>query len=493
MDGNQSCRTASRSWRAQKVPGLRAGRRSLVALAASAGLASNAIAGPLPLSDCTLPGLAAPARCGELVVPENPKRPDGRRLRIAVAVVPATGGKALPDPIVPLMGGPGEDAISAGGDFAERLGSLGKDRDLLLVDQRGTGKSNILRCDLHDPEAPAPNLRDFLPPAAVQACASELSQRADLTQYTYLHFARDLEQVRQALGYEKLNLFAGSYGTRAAQVYLRAYPESVRTVYLGSVVPIDEVTPLTMAKASQAVFESTFDACAADAACRTAFPNLRAEFDEVLERLDSGTVRVPVAGSVAGATLGRGRVVEWLRAQLYRPRSAAALPWLIHKAHAGDWSPIVEGILEQAGSLDDYGLGLFFSITCAEDMAFLSADEIPAASSNTFLQDYRVRQQQAACQHWPKAPLPVGYRDPVRSPVPAMFVSGDSDAAAPLEFTEHAARGFPNRLEIVARGQGHTEWSDCIGKSYQQFVESGSARHIDSSCKPVPRPPFRTR
>ena len=295
MDGNQSCRTASRSRRAQKVPGLTAGRRSLVALAGRP--ASRRMRSPrrshCPIAHCR--ALRA-GRCGELVVPENPKRPVGRRLRIAVAVVPATGGKALPDPIVPLMGGPGEDAISAGGDFVERLGSLGKDRDLLLVDQRGTGKSDILRCDLHDPEAPAPNRRDFLPPAAVQACASELSQRADLTQYTYLHFARDLEQVRQALGYEKLNLFAGSYGTRAAQVYLRAYPESVRTVYLGSVVPIDEVTPVTMATASQAVFESTFDACAADVACRTAFPNLRAEFDEVLERLDSGNVRVPVAG-----------------------------------------------------------------------------------------------------------------------------------------------------------------------------------------------------
>lgn len=472
--------------------------RAVLGLAAILAGAAAGGASPAPrveLAPCRLPELDTPARCGELRVPENPGLPQGRQLRIAFAVVPASGTRALPDPIVPLMGGPGEDTLSAAGVMAERFRGLRRERDLLLVDQRGTGQSAALRCRLHDPGNAAQNLRDLVPPAAAAACARELAANADLTQYTYLHFARDLEAVRTALGYGPLNLSAGSYGTRAAQVYLRAYPGSVRTAYLGSVIPIDVVTPLTMAKASQAMFESTLDACAADAGCRAAFPRLREQFIETLERLDAGSVQVAVPGSSAVAPLGRGRYVEWLRSRLYRPGTAAQVPWLIHQAHAGNWPPVVDGILAQAREIDSaYGFGLFFSITCAEDIAFLREGDVEASSGGTFLGDYRVRQQQAACEHWPRASLPAGYRDPIRSPVPAMFVSGDKDAASPLWFTARVAPGFVNRVEVVARGQGHTEWSDCIGALYEEFIRSGAADGIDpSACPAVPRPPFRTQ
>jgi pimeloyl-ACP methyl ester carboxylesterase len=465
----------------------------LPALLLAASAAAAAPAGSLKLSECTLPDFPEPARCGTLSVPENPHRPDGRRFAIAVAVIPAKGD-ALPDPVVPLGGGPGEDTISEAVYWDQRLAALRERRDILLMDQRGTGSSQRLSCDLHDPSAPAKNLADFFPPAGVRACAAELGRRTDLTQYTYLHFSRDLEAVRRALGYGPLNLFGGSYGTRAAMVFVRAYPGSVRTNFLGSVVPIDEITPLTMARASQEMFEKTFDACAADVACQRAFPNLRREFGEVLKRLESGEIRVPVAGAPDGAPLSRGRVVEWMRARLYRPGTAAELPWLIHQAHSGNWTPIVEGILSQAAGFDTvYGAGLFFSITCAEDLAFLREEDVAAASEGTYLGDYRLRQQQAACESWPKAELPAGYRETIRSPVPTMFVSGDLDAAGPLWLTEQAAKGFSNRVELVSRGQGHTEWNDCLGRQYAQFVESGKTRAIDpDACPAIPRPPFKT-
>lgn len=447
------------------------------------------------LSPCNVPGVAQPARCGVLDVPENPDRSGGRRLPISVVVIPATVGPALPDPIVVLMGGPGEDAISAAALFADQFAPLRHDHDLLLVDQRGTGRSGALRCDLYSPEEPGASLRDFFPLAAVKRCERRLRTRADLTQYTYAHFANDLEHVRRALGYGPLNLFAGSYGTRAAQVYLRAYPQSVRTVYLGSVVPIDVATPLTMAKEAQIALENTFSACAADSACHTAFPNLRDEFRQVLARLDSGDVRVSVPGRTGTVPLHRGRVIEWFRAKLYRPESAAILPWLIHQAYVGDWSPIVEGMLSNARGIDSaLSLGLFFSITCTEDVAFLREEDIVRETQGTFLGDYRVRQQQAACKHWPKASLPTDYRMPVRSAVPTMFVSGDTDGGSPLWFTEHVAQGFSDRVEVVLRGRGHTEWSDCVGQLYERLVRSGAVRGLDaSSCEPVPRPPFKTR
>lgn len=469
---------------------MRAGFLAALLLAASTPATPG---GRLELAPCTLPEFDGAARCGTLAVPEDPQHPDGRRLSIAFAVLPATGGAALPDPIVPLLGGPGEDALSAAGVMAERIGRLRRDRDVLLVDQRGTGRSGVLRCRLYDPAEPAASLANLLPPEAVARCERELSSRADLRQYGYLRFADDLEAVRTAFGYGKLNLSAGSYGTRAAQVFLRAYPDSTRTVFFGSAVPLDVVTPLTMAKASQAMFDVTFDACDADAACRAAYPQLRAEFDAVLARLDAGTVRVEVPGAAGTAVLARGRVVEWLRSRLYRPSGAATLPWLIHRAHGGDWSPVVDGILSQARELDAaYGGGLFLSITCSEDLAFLAEADVGPASAGTFLRDYRLRQQQAACSGWPVATLPPGYRTPVHSSVPALFVSGDRDAAAPPSFTARVAPGFPNRLEVVARGQGHTEWSGCVGEIYARFVETGSASGIEpSTCAPVPQPPFK--
>ena len=447
----------------------------------------------IELSSCTLPGVAQVARCGVFHVPENPHRPNGRQLPIHVAVIPAMDGAALSDPIVPIMGGPGEDAIGAAAIFAGQFAELRTNRDLLLVDQRGTRHSAALHCDLYSSKHVGAALRDLFPRAAVNRCERQLRRRADLTQYGYLRFASDLEQVRRALGYGSLNLSAGSYGTRAAVVYLRAYPKSVRTAYLGSVVPIDVAQPLPMAKTAQAALESILNACAADSACHDAFPNLSTEFDQVVARLTSG-VQVSVPGSTGIAPLERGRVAEWFRSLLYRPKSAAPLPWLIHQAYLNNWNPIVEGILSQARNVDsNLSLGLLFAITCNEDVPFLDEKEVVRQTRGTFLGDYRVRQQQTACKPWPKSVLPTKYRSPVHSSVPTMFVSGDADGGTPLWFMQHAATGFTERVAIVASGQGHTEWSDCIARLYRRFVSDGSTRELmGATCESVPRPPFKT-
>ena len=444
---------------------------------------TSVAAAEVPLQACELPGVKRPAQCGTIDVPENPDKPGGRRLQLAVAIIPAEARRAHDDPVVPLMGGPGEDAISGAAYFVSQFGPLLRDRDLLLLDQRGTGKSNALRCTLYDPKNPAGSLRNLFPIEAVNRCAKALSARADLTQYTFRHFARDLEYVRRALGYGPLNLSAGSYGTRAAQVYLREYPQSVRTVYLGSVVPLDVATPLTMAKSAEAARNQTFDACTADAACRAAFPNLRTEFADIIQQLDSGTT-----------PLERGRVVEWFRSLTYRPYSATELPWMIHRAHAGDWSPIEQGIQSSAAGIDaGLSFGLFFSITCNDDVAFIREEDIARETQGTVLRDYRVRQQQAACRQWPRVRTATD-RTPVKSSVPAMFVSGDSDAASPPWFVQRVAPGFSQRAEIVVGGQGHTEWSDCVARLYERFVRDGSVRDVrGATCDAVPRPPFKTQ
>lgn len=442
---------------------------------------------------CKLPDLDRPARCGVVSVPEDPNRPHGRQLAIHYAVVPASSGSPQPDPIAVLMGGPGEDAISAAAFYANEFQPLLNDRDLLLVDSRLTGQSAPAHCHLYSPETAADNLRDFFPPAAVERCARLLAKSADLTRYIFPYLSNDLERVRVELGYAQLDLFAGSYGTRAAQEFIRRYPSSVRTVYLGSPVPIDSGGPEDFARTEQDALDKTFSRCESDPDCNRAFPNVRKEFAEVLARLDSGEVHVQAPGTTQTVRLTRGRFAEWVRSRLYRPKEAVALPWTIHRAYEGDWAPTVKGILDSVRGADEsISWGLFFAITCTEDLPFLSESDIAASSKDTALGDYRIRQQQAACRKWPRATLPAGYRNPVHSDIPTLIVTGDQDGGSPLWFTDRVAPGFTNHVTIVVHGQGHTEWNECVAGSFEKLVRSGTVKGLDAStCPPVKMPPFK--
>jgi pimeloyl-ACP methyl ester carboxylesterase len=409
-------------------------------------------------------------------------------------VIPAANGHARPDPIVPLLGGPGESAIDSAEWSVHRLEPMLNDQDLLLVDQRGTGHSGALRCHFFSPDDPAESLQNLFPTARVESCAKDLAKHADLMQYSYQRFADDLEKVRRTLSYGQLDLFAGSYGTRAAQVFVRAYPSSVRTIYLGSVVPIDIAIPLPDAIAAQSTMERTFADCESDVACRSAFPHLRDEFSLIVERLAAGRVFVQVPGHAGRVALNQGRVAEWFRSLLYRPSSAARLPWLIDEANKGDWGPIVNGILEDARDADnDLSLGLLLSITCRDDVPFVREQEVGAATRNTFLGEWRLRQQQAACKVWPHSVAPASDRRPIHTQIPTMFVSGDSDGGTPLWFTEHSAPGFQNRIEVTMKNRGHTEWAPCIETLYARFLNQASVQASDASaCSHLSRPPFKT-
>jgi len=188
--------------------------------------------------------------------------------------------------------------------------------------------------------------------------------------------------------------------------------------------------------------------------------------------------------------LSRGRVVERLRSISYRRDGSGTVPWIVHQAHAGNWQPLVDSLMSDVGARafdSDFSFGFFFNNTCNEDIPFMDEREL-ARSRNTFLGDYRVRQQRAACALWPKVTLPPGYRSPVRSAVPAFFVSGDYDPGSPLWTTDHAAKGFTNRYQFVMRGYGHTEWNDCVGRLYERFVTSGSVAGLDKIACGAPLP-----
>jgi pimeloyl-ACP methyl ester carboxylesterase len=465
---------------------------AVLAPALAAAVASAAPAQPAPLAPCTIPGFSRPARCGMMEVPEDARHPRGRRLGLYVVVVPAADARAAqPDPIFFLSGGPGQAATDSVADIDGSLSIYNRERDLVFIDQRGTGRSAALKCVLLSPEHPEANLKDVYPPAAVERCVNDLRGRVDVSQFSFRHFSDDLEAVRKALGYGRVNLYGLSYGTRAAQHYMRAYPRSVRTAYLGSIVPIDIAAPLPFSRAAQAVLDRMFEACAAEPACAQAYPDLKQQFATVMARLDAG-VEVKVPGRDITAPLSRGRVAEYLRYLLYSTDSTAEVPRLIHRAYRGDWTPLVEGVFEQAGNFDkNFSSGLFLTLTCNEDVAFLKEEDIAPETRDTFLGDYRVRNQQAACAQWPKYPLAPRHRAALRSAVPTLIVSGDLDPATPVAFATHAAPGFSRRAEIILHGQGHSGWSDCADRAYQELIRSGSVKKVATECPLTPRPPFK--
>lgn len=454
--------------------------------------AAAATATSASLTDCKVERIDRVLRCGTLDVPEDRAHPERRHLQLRIVVLPAREKPSQPDPIVVFGGGPGEAATASIADSVEEFPELSHHRDVLFLDQRGTGGSNALNCGLYEPADPGAVLRELFPVASLTACATKLAEKADLTRYSYLDFADDLEAVRRALGYGPLNLFAISYGTRAAQVYARRYPRSVRTMYMGSIVPIDIATPAPFARAVQEVIDKTLNDCSADTACQRAYPSIRDEFKRDLAALDAGEARIELPGG-ATTVMPRGRFVELLRSMLYKPEGAAAVPWIIHEAALGHWSAIGENVIERSKAIgDDMSFGLFFSITCNEDVAFLDEKRIRETSHDTYLGDFRVRRQQAICAHWPRYPLPAGYRNPIRTAIPTLIVSGDLDPATPLSFTEHTVPGFTHRHEIVLHGQGHAGWSECVKRVYTKLVESGRADDLGETCgEPLPRPAFK--
>ena len=256
----------------------------------------------ITLTDCVLssPGVdtQVDAKCGSLAVSEDPSNPQSRQIMLNVAVVPAIKRSPEPDPLVVLAGGPGQSAIEVFPAINSTLFRIHEKRDILLVDQRGTGESNPLRC--LDPEEDE-TLEDEQAIAQLRDCPKKLE--ADLRFYTTDIAMQDLDRVRSALGYESINLYGVSYGTRAALTYLKMYPEHVRSVILDAVVDPAFVLYRDAARDGQAALELFFARCEADEACKSTFPSLKSQYESELQNLQAAPAEVTISHPVNGQPL----------------------------------------------------------------------------------------------------------------------------------------------------------------------------------------------
>jgi pimeloyl-ACP methyl ester carboxylesterase len=447
-------------------------------------------AGKLELSPCKVQGLPDGARCGTYEVFENRAARSGRKIPLRVVVLPANAPQRQPDAIAFFAGGPGQSAVGSGTWIAQVLREQGpQTRDVLLVDLRGTGESAPLDCpELTGTQNVQGFLDNFLSIEGVRSCHERLRKTRDLTQYTTEIAVDDVDEVRAALGYDKLNLVGGSYGTRTALVYMRRHPSRVRTAVLSGLVPNDDRSPLLFARSVQNALDGLIAECEGDAACRAAYPKLREEVAAILERTGKEPARAELTDAETGKTfelrLGRNGVAQTLRYMLYDTSTAAQLPLYVHLAAQGDFRPLA-GIARDWGSggLAD---GFFLAITCSEDVAFIRESEIPAAVAGTFLGDFRIRRQQAACKAWTSAKLGPEFLAPTVSDVPTLLVSGERDPVTPASDGEKVLRHLRRGVHVVipdgAHGNGGMKGRDCEGEMMARLIETGSTERLDTSC-----------
>jgi pimeloyl-ACP methyl ester carboxylesterase len=463
---------------------------SLVACAAPTASPTPAPSNPgLALADCHLSaeGLEArlAAECGVLAVPENPADPAGRQIDLRVAVLRARGRNPAPDPLFFLTGGPGQAATESYLQLDRAFFEINRQRDVVLVDQRGTGQSNPLDCPQPDDPLAVDTLEEVA--AAAGECAANLD--ADLRFYTTAVAMDDLDQVRAALGYQQINLYGVSYGTRAALAYLRQYPARVRTVILDGVVPPEEALGLDVARDAQRALDLIFDRCAAEPHCATAFPNLRADFAALAARLDAAPVPVTVADPLTGQPISFDYTYDsfagTVRLLSYAPETVALLPLLIHTAQArDDLSLLAAQSLLVGGQLaESLSQGMGHSVLCSEDARLIDPAQAERLNAGTYLRNAQTDQLLAACRAWPRGELPPGFHDPVTAAVPVLLLSGEADPVTPPENGEQVAAALPNSLHLVAPGQGHNViLRGCLPRLAAEFVESASVAALDPAC-----------
>ncbi|MBZ5538223.1 MAG: alpha/beta hydrolase [Acidobacteriia bacterium] len=441
--------------------------------------------GSISLEPCHTTDGNTEGLCGKYEVYENRRSPGGRKIALNIMVLPALSDKPAGDPWFALAGGPGQSAVEAF-PLAGFTTKVRQQRDVVLVDQRGTGASNPLPCELRDPKDAQEVIGEAISVEKVRACRTELEKKADLTQYTTSIAAEDLDDVRQAMGYDKINLFGGSYGTRAALVYLRRHGDHVRTLTLEGVAPPQYRIPLAFSRTTQNSIDQLIGRCGADVACHKDFPDLQKEFQALVNQLEKSPAHFEVnnpAGGTQAVTLSRGMFIAALRPLLYIPELVSEFPYIIHRANQGDWSIYSAGVLAVRNAIDkQVDRGMSLSVICAEDIPGLTKETIRRETTGTYLGDFQVRLYQKACSEWVHGDIPRDFYAPIRSAVPALLISGALDPATPPEASAQAAHDLSNSRVVIVKDGTHGTGSPCIDTLISQFVAQGSAAGLDASC-----------
>jgi len=471
-------------------------RRSLRWATCLIGLALCVAAGGVELKACRLKGVTHEALCASVQRPLDPAQPAGVKIDVHFAVLPALAHNKLPDPVFFFAGGPGQSAIELAGPVAAQMGRLNNRRDLVFVDQRGTGRSAPLRCQ-SDGQALRP-LAEQLDPqlqmAQLASCRESLMRlpHGDLRRYTTPIAMADADAVRDALGAPTINLVGASYGTRAALDYMRQFPRAVRRVVLDGVAPADMVLPASSSADNQAVLDALFDWCAADADCNARHPRLRALWQGVLDALPRQVQMAnPLTGQLEPVLLTRDEVLGMVRSPLYVPALAAALPAAIADAARGRFEAMAGLASALSGPSARLYTGMHFSVVCSEDVPRMAnvADTVGEQVGRAFARTY-----EQACASWPRAEVDPAFYTTAVAPAATWVLSGAADPATPPRHGERITRALGAKARhTVVPNAGHGVMAlPCVRDAVLRFIEApddDAALKVDASCTAaLPRP-----
>ncbi len=441
----------------------------------------------LVLEECRIsggpgfPGIKA--RCGTLERHEDPSDPNSPLLRLRVALVAALTLEPAPDPFVPIAGGPGQSTIEFYSLLSHAFEQIRQTRDIVLLDQRGTGASARMECDMGD-EVIVGQLTPAQTIVATEACLDALPYRPEF--FTTSVAVEDLEALRIALSYSQFNVYGVSYGTRVAQHYARRYPDAVRTIILDGVVPPQLAVGPGIAIEAQEALGRIFARCAENAACNARFPEIVDEFALLEKRLLAGAIPVELANPLSGARqtvqFGNAQLAGAIRLLSYTPHTVALIPLLIHEAANGNEAPLASQFLMAMERISDsLAIGMHNAVVCTEDAPFFDGEKVTReALESTYLGPMQLDALGAICSVWPAGVLDPEFKAPLATDKPVLLLSGDADPVTPPHFAELAAVDLGNASHLIGRNQGHGQAAaGCMPEVIGRFVDTASIAIID--------------
>jgi len=429
------------------------------------------------------------ARCGHITVFEDRAAQAGRTLDLHVVVLPATGSE-VKEPLFFLAGGPGQantDLVQVAlGLFA----SVREHRDMVFVDQRGTGRSGRIDCPVDAAETPQDVFGNLFDPGQIRQCLKEVKKHADPTLYTTDLAVDDLDEVRQRLGYEKVLLRGGSGGTRTALVWMRRHPDSVVGALLDGVVPTDFRAPSTMARGCQDTLNAVISECNSQDDCHTAFPRLAEDFQTAFRLFKDGPVNTFVVdpqGNRTEVEMHRGDFNYAVRGVMYSARSLPKLPAMIHQAaETGRIQPFAQAYWQRQVGLRPYvAMGVHFGVYCSEDLPFIGEEEVAGFTEGSFVGRYLYDQYLGACEEWEVKPVDRSYLRPIESENPVLLYSGYYDPSTPSSLGEQVAAHLPNSRHVMVRNESHGSAFGCGRAAAIQFLIAGSLEGLGPICEDV--------
>ncbi len=454
----------------------------------------------LKIEPCFLEEIGEEVLCGTYEVMENRRVRKGAKIRLNFIILPAWTLDPAPDPIFIFSGGPGQGSADTVAHYTRHYEKLRWERDIVLVDQRGTGQSNRLHCQREgDPDSAQTYLQDMFPEDYVKNCRKELAKKANLRYYDTTTAMQDIDSLREALGYEQINVIGASYGSYTGIVYMKYFPERVRSAFLSKIAMPNWTYSGSIAPHTQDALERLLEDCALDPDCAADYPLLSQQLDQVLNQLKQQAAVVwitnPITGAPESVTFTHNNFIHGLRSMLYSTSASKWIPVFIHWAAQGIFSPIAEYTADYLWWVSENIMdGMFLCVTCTETIPYIDYEEARALAQGTMMGTYRLDQQKNACDWWVRGEHPADFHEMPVLDIPALIVSGEIDPVTPPRYAEELAGYLPNSLHVIIPNAGHshsTVWEDCMDEVVAQFISQGSVAELDVSCVDQHvRPPF---